>query len=229
MKRTSIIALSVLLLWITAGFLQESGAQAAGETASGRIIGGYRVLSIPENRQNIRLTVYRGDYIQFAYDGAVARPVLSIPELSISATFSREALKAPYFKMQQTGTFAFSLGHAGGSITVVEYKQPNYEAVSAAQAAELIRNIHPVILDVRTPQEYKGGHLENAILIPVQELQSRVAELSKFKEENVLIYCATGNRSTVASKILIDNGFKRIFNLRHGIREWNGKNYPVVR
>ena len=229
MKRISIIALSVLLLWISAGFLRENGAQAAGETASGRIIGGYRVLSIPENRQDIRLTVYRGDYIRFDYDGAVARPVLSIPELSIRETLSREPVKVPYFKMQRTGTCAFSLGNAGGSITVVEYRQSNYEAVAAVQAAELIRNIHPVILDVRTPAEYRDGHLENAILIPVQELQGRVAELSKFKEENILIYCATGNRSTVASKILIDNGFKRVFNLRHGILEWNTKNYPVVR
>jgi rhodanese-related sulfurtransferase len=44
----------------------------------------------------------------------------------------------------------------------------------------------------------------------------------------VLIYCATGNRSTVAAKILIDNGFKRIFNLRRGISGWEQEKLPVV-
>ena len=67
----------------------------------------------------------------------------SIPELSFTETLSQESIKAPYFKMQKTGTFVFSLGSAGGAITVIEYRQPNYETVSAPHAAELIRNIHP--------------------------------------------------------------------------------------
>lgn len=44
----------------------------------------------------------------------------------------------------------------------------------------------------------------------------------------ILVYCATGNRSTVAAKILIDNGFKRIFNLRQGISGWERDKHPVV-
>jgi len=229
MKRISIFALSVYLFVIAAGCMQESRSKTEEEAVSGTIVGGYRVLSIPENVQDIGLTVYRGDYLRFAYDGAEGRPVLSIPELAISETLSQESIKAPYFKMQKTGTFAFTLGSAGGAITVIEYSRPNYESVSAQQAAELIRNIHPFILDVRAPQEYRQGHLENATLIPVQELQGRLAELSKYKDENILIYCATGNRSTVASKILIDSGFKRIFNMRNGIQEWQSKKEPVVR
>jgi len=228
MKRISVFALSVYVLVIMAGCTQDSRAVTEGETASGTIVGGYRVLSVPADSHNLQLTVYRGDYIRFAFNGAEAQPALAIPALSISETLSRESAKAPYFKMQRTGTFAFSLGTSGGDITVVEYSRPNYEAVSAVQAAELIRNIQPFILDVRTPQEYREGHLENAALIPVQELQGRLAELAKFKNENILIYCATGNRSTVASKILIDSGFKRIFNMRHGIQEWKSRQQPVV-
>jgi len=228
MKKISILALSLYLLVTIAGCTQESRAKTEGDAASGSLVGGFRVLAIPENRRDLQLTVYRGDYVRFAFDGAEAQPVLSIPDLSISETLSRESAKALYFKMQKTGTFAFSLGKAGGAITVVEYSRPNYEAVSAAQAAELIRNIQPFILDVRTPQEYREGHLENATLIPVQELQRRLPELAKFKNENILIYCATGNRSTVAAKILIDNGFQRIFNMRHGIQEWKSQQRPVA-
>jgi len=82
-------------------------------------------------------------------------------------------------------------------------------------------------LDVRTHGEYKAGHIENATLIPVQELQSRIKELAEYKNQDILIYCATGNRSTVASKILIDDGFNRIINMRHGIYGWRMEEYPV--
>ena len=79
MKRISIISLAAFLLLIIAGFLQNNHALTEAETISGRIIGGFRVLSIPENKQNIRLTVYRGDYLRFVHDGKKVRPVLSIP------------------------------------------------------------------------------------------------------------------------------------------------------
>jgi rhodanese-related sulfurtransferase len=70
--------------------------------------------------------------------------------------------------------------------------------------------------------------LANAVLIPVQELQARVKELDAFKSQGILVYCATGNRSTVASKILLDNEFNQLYNLRHGIVEWS-KNHSIVR
>jgi len=46
---------------------------------------------------------------------------------------------------------------------------------------------------------------------------------------DILIYCATGNRSTVASKILNDSGFKQIYNLRYGIYSWSKEKFPVIR
>jgi rhodanese-related sulfurtransferase len=65
------------------------------------------------------------------------------------------------------------------------------------------------------------------MLIPVQELQTRLKELSAYKHTDILIYCATGNRSTVASKILIDHGFKRIINMRYGIAQWRHNKYLI--
>ncbi len=119
--------------------------------------------------------------------------------------------------MKTTGVFPFTLGDLNGSISVVDFQKSNYTEVSSKDAFALIQNIQPVVLDVRTDAEFKSGHLENAVLIPVQQLQSRLKELSAYKNQDILIYCATGNRSTVASKIMIDSGFKRIYNMRHGI------------
>jgi rhodanese-related sulfurtransferase len=92
----------------------------------------------------------------------------------------------------------------------------------------LIRNITPFVLGVRTPGGYSRGHLKDSILIPLQQLQTRWQEIAGYKDRDVLIYCATGNRSTVAAKILIDNGFKRIVNLRQGISGWEREKYPGV-
>jgi rhodanese-related sulfurtransferase len=131
--------------------------------------------------------------------------------------------------MKTPGTFAFSLGEVNGNIIVVNYQQARYREVSANEAAQLINIEHPLILDVRTPGEYSSGHLQNSVLIPVQELKGRLKELAAYKDREILIYCATGNRSTVASKILIDNDFKQIANMRHGIYDWVKKNHPVTR
>nr|BAS05034.1 putative thiosulfate sulfurtransferase [uncultured Aquificaceae bacterium] len=85
-----------------------------------------------------------------------------------------------------------------------------------------------IILDVRTPQEYeKDGHIPNSILIPVQILPQYIKELEKFKDKKVLVYCRSGNRSVLASKILEQNGFKKVYNLKYGIIDWKKQNFPV--
>jgi rhodanese-related sulfurtransferase len=195
---------------------------------SGDIVGGFRVLDVPGTSQEMNLTVYRGDYIKFKLADPTTETVLSIPDLSIQQRLAGNLDEAPYFKMEKSGVFPFVLGTAKGSIAVVDYRQANYREVASKEAAELIRNITPLVLDVRTPGEYNRGHLKDSVLIPVQQLQARWQEIAGYKNKDVLIYCATGNRSTVAAKILIDNGFKRIFNLRQGISGWEREKLPVI-
>ncbi|UCF94743.1 MAG: rhodanese-like domain-containing protein [Desulfobacterales bacterium] len=210
-------------------------APAAGDRStetqpvSGALVGGFRVLPIQKTQEAIHLKVYRGDYVKFDFDASVGDPVLAIPHLAVTQRLPDDVNAAPYFKMQTTGTFAFALGEVNGDITVIDYAQPHYREVSSKEAAQIINDRRPLILDVRTPGEYARGHLKDAVLIPVQELQGRLQELSAYKNEDILLYCATGNRSTVASKILIDNGFKRISNLRQGIYDWSRNQYPVTR
>jgi len=83
-----------------------------------------------------------------------------------------------------------------------------------------------VILDVRTQEEYDIEHIQNAVLIPVQELENRVGEL--FKDETLLVYCRTGNRSQTAVNILEENGFTKIYHMNGGITAWKSAGYPTV-
>ena len=222
-----IILTGFFILTGLSGAVSDTGV--GNEPASGSLVQGYRILSIEPTVDDVNLVVYRGDYIKFDFKATVGDPILQIPDLSVNQELPMGLDEAPYFKMKTMGRFRFSLGGVAGNIQVIEYKQPHYRVVDAAEAAELMQNLNPLLLDVRTRGEYNNGHIENALLIPVQELQKRVGELSEYKHSDILIYCATGNRSTVASKILVDKGFKRITNMRYGIYQWAKSQYPVTK
>lgn len=196
---------------------------------SGKIVGGFRVIKLENVNIPVHLTVYRGDYVRFIVGQGENIPLIKIPKLGIETRSGYDPKSVPYFKMKQSGRFVLFVDQIEGLIEVVDYRKPNYRELSADDAFEMIQQQDPLILDVRTDFEYKMGHLKDAMLIPVQELQHRVGELDSYKAGEILVYCATGNRSTVASKILIDHGFTHIFNLRHGIFDWQQRKLPVFK
>ncbi len=84
-----------------------------------------------------------------------------------------------------------------------------------------------IILDVRTPAEYRHGHIEGALNIDVN-LTSFREELEKLGKENAyLVYCRTGNRSRTALCEMEKLGFERTYHLAGGIRGWVGAGLPV--
>jgi len=78
-----------------------------------------------------------------------------------------------------------------------------------------------LLLDVRTPQEFSGelGHLPDALLIPVQELEARYQELEPHKDKEMVVYCRSGNRSGRAVDFLSQKGFKAK-NMLGGMLAW---------
>jgi len=100
--------------------------------------------------------------------------------------------------------------------------------ISAKQAKDLIDNSGAVVLDVRSDHEFSRGHLEHAIHIPVNSIESRVDELKDFKKRNIVVYCLSGYRSAIACEILAEKGYK-IFNMARGIGDWNRSGYKLVR
>ena len=86
-----------------------------------------------------------------------------------------------------------------------------------------------IILDVRTPNEYNSGHLPDAMLINVndKDFKSKIEQLDKSKP--VFVYCKAGYRSSNASAILLQSGFKEVYDLQGGIDSWSGAKKTVVR
>ncbi len=195
----------------------------------GIIKNGYRVLTLETQQEVQDFHVYRGDYIKFELPGVFKEAEIVIPTLEERKKLRKDLKTTSYIKMKKVGDFPYTIDTIKGTITVFEYDQPSYKALTAKEAKKFIKDRNPLILDVRTPQEYKSGHIKNSKLIPIQVLQSQLKQLDIYKNGPVLIYCATGNRSTVASKILIDSGFKEIMNLKRGIVGWHKKKLPIIR
>ncbi len=225
MKKT----INVLCILVSFLFFPVLNSVVAEGKISGEIRTGFRVLTVDVASKENRLTVYRGDYIKFQYPEKYGSMAFAMPDLKYAGTLLPDLAKAPFYKMKTTGAYQFSLGEAGGTIQVVDLVRPNYIEVTAEQAAELLKNLDPFVLDVRTLKEYQQIHLAGAELIPIQQLQQRSHELESKKHEDIFIYCATGNRSTVAARILADSGYKRIYNLRYGVFDWAKQGYPYKR
>ena len=218
----------MLLALLLGGVVPGSAAQmAAVAEISGEIVNGLRVLSITPGKEN-NFVIYRGDYIQPKIAGVDSFAVL-IPELHVQKQFPVKADEKAYIKMKKTGLFNFTAGTVSGTLQVIDYAAASYQELSSNEAGKILQNTNPLILDVRTQMEFQRGHIEGANLLPVQVLQQYIDKLEPYKNQDILIYCATGNRSTVASRLLIESGFMKIYNLRHGISDWSQRGYPVTR
>jgi NADPH-dependent 2,4-dienoyl-CoA reductase/sulfur reductase-like enzyme/rhodanese-related sulfurtransferase len=87
--------------------------------------------------------------------------------------------------------------------------------VTARQlAAELSSAAPPLVLDVRTPPEFKKSHLRGALHVPVDELRERLGEVPRGRR--IAVYCRGGPRSHVAIRILKANGFQDLVNVTGG-------------
>jgi rhodanese-related sulfurtransferase len=86
-----------------------------------------------------------------------------------------------------------------------------------------------VVLDLRTPKEYAGGHIAGAVLLDYRSpgFQKGMRQLDTSKR--YLIYCRTGNRSGQALKIFREMGFESIYHLKDGIVDWVRRKLPLVR
>lgn len=79
---------------------------------------------------------------------------------------------------------------------------------------------HPILLDVRQPEEHADEHIPGSILIPLGELPERLDEIMQHKDDEIIVYCRSGNRSGQACMFLNMSGFTNTKNLRGGMLSW---------
>ena len=77
--------------------------------------------------------------------------------------------------------------------------------------SDIIKAETTSIVDVRTPAEFMGGHVQGSINIPLQELPSRITEFETMQKP-IIVCCASGNRSGQAEHFLRQNGIEEVYN-----------------
>ena len=74
-----------------------------------------------------------------------------------------------------------------------------------------------VLIDVRSPQEYREGHLNGAISIPDYQIRRSITRQISNKEQLIVVYCSTGHRSQEAQRILENMGYTNVYNVYEGV------------
>ena len=91
-------------------------------------------------------------------------------------------------------------GFVAGGLVRGEHPQVDVETVFAAPADE-----RPLVVDVRTPQEFSAGHMDGAVNVPVDDLRSRLGEIPRDRE--IAVCCQVGQRGYLATRLLRQKGF----------------------
>ena len=98
----------------------------------------------------------------------------------------------------------------------------NINNISYSKMREMLKEKTDIlVLDVRSPQEYKEGHITGAINIPEYEILTKANDRLQSKDLRIIVYCSSGSRSKKAVKELKKIGFINVYNLEKGLEEIN--------
>lgn len=100
--------------------------------------------------------------------------------------------------------------------------------IEVAEFQQLISKKNVQLVDVRTPGEFKNGHIKNAKLINFFDKDFKTEILKKIdKNKPVYVYCKSGGRSAKAAKMYKEAGFKKVFNLLGGFNAWSASGQKI--
>ena len=97
----------------------------------------------------------------------------------------------------------------------------------ASSANAVTAKVQHYLIDVRSPEEFAQGHLANAVNIPVNDVATRIQEITQDKNAVIDLYCRSGKRAGVAQKTLQEMGFTKVQNLG-GFEQIKSEGHPVA-
>ncbi len=110
------------------------------------------------------------------------------------------------------------------AVLVIKPQQGLATQITVAQAYEKYQ-AGAFFLDVRTPEEYDQGHIAKSVLIPLEDLQTRLSEIPR--DQDVIIVCRSGPRSKEGAAILQQAGYTRVTWMTGGLQAWAAARYPM--
>lgn len=96
----------------------------------------------------------------------------------------------------------------------------SYTKITPEEAKNIMDNEdNIIILDVRTQEEFDSAHIEGAILLPYDQISEKASEILPDKNQTILVYCRSGNRSKTASETLVSMEYTKVYDFG-GIIDW---------
>lgn len=125
--------------------------------------------------------------------------------------------------------WAVSFAAATGLALLIPALMPRGKRASPLEVVQMINRGKTVLVDVRTAEEFAGGHLRDAKNIPLADFATRIGELDKSKGKNIVVVCQTGARADKAIKLLQDAGFADVVGLDGGVAAWQAASLPTAK
>ena len=113
------------------------------------------------------------------------------------------------------------------AIAILAFGAQAKDISQAELTKQLKSNNKPVVIDVRTADEFAEGHVPGAINIPHIDMEKRMSEITNLKDQMIVLYCRSGKRAGVAKGILVAGGFSKLDHLDGDFNAWSANNMPI--
>lgn len=99
--------------------------------------------------------------------------------------------------------------------------------VGPVEATRMLNHDNAVMIDMREDKEYREGHIVNAIHLPASRQDNYTTKLERYREQPLIVYCRSGQRSTAICNKLRKQGFEAVYNLKGGVLAWQKAELPL--
>jgi hydroxyacylglutathione hydrolase len=177
--------------------------------------------------------VFPAHFEGFCGKGMCGRPSTTIgferrfnPVLQLSeAEFLERTAEPPARPLNMTAIMATNRGAGSYEWAIPTDEDGEVPRVTPAEAPAWLAEHRALVLDVREPWEYAGGHVPGAVSIPQADLATRLAEIPNDRE--LLVVCASGMRSLRCGQFLRRHGYHHVANLEGGTSGWREAGHPL--
>ncbi|WP_260260019.1 rhodanese-like domain-containing protein [Vibrio intestinalis] len=115
-------------------------------------------------------------------------------------------------------------------MNIVKTSTAAYKEITASETTALINRENGVVVDIRSKDEYKKGHITEAVHILPSEIKSgSFGSLENRKSDPIIVVCKTGQTAQESANLLAKAGFEKVSVLKNGLTAWSEANLPLVR
>src|SRR3984893_8356994 len=112
------------------------------------------------------------------------------------------------------------------SKNILDEARKSIKQIDIEEARRMIEKPGTVLVDVREPDEWRQGHIPQAVAISRGFLELRVEEKIPDHKTPVILQCASGTRSLLAARTLRELGYENVYNMTGGLRGWKDSGMP---